>query len=88
MLWVTEVEDLFLVLFSCQACDHYQHDRGPGMVMNWYLHKMPGKNASSRLVRDAFNHSIPGQVRSGPVLTQFTPHWQLLSTEPQLQCSL
>ena len=58
------------------------------MMVAWYLHKMPGKNASSRLVRDAFNHSIPGQVRSGPVLTQFTPHWQLLSTEPQLQCSL
>eukprot|EP01079_Euglenida_sp_SAG-EU17-18_P007410 gene7410-1325_t len=52
--------------------DHYQHVRGPGMVMNWYLNVV--STTSSRIVRNSFNHSIPGQP-AGIGIRDFHLQW-------------
>lgn len=52
--------------------DHYQHVRGPGAVMNWYLESLEGN--VSRLVRDAFNHTMAG-APAGVGSRDFSAGW-------------
>jgi hypothetical protein len=57
------------------AVDHYQHTRGAGQVMNWYVRNVStSSDEPKQLVQNAFNHSFPGQP-AGVGMRDFSKQW-------------